>query len=85
MNSPAVKIKQATALLTVEQIIAAARQLDAKERDQVFRALQTESDEYYLSVAALNSPAAVSVWDNPADAAAYDAIPWEPGDASSTR
>ena len=85
MNNFTVQIKQATVLLTVEQIIAAVRQLDASERDQVLRALRTESDEYYLSVAALNSPTAASVWDNPADAAVYDAIPWESGDALPTR
>jgi hypothetical protein len=48
------------------------------------RALQqtapAEWNEHRLSVAALNSPAAEAVWDNPADATAYDAIPWEVGD-----
>jgi hypothetical protein len=53
------------------------------------RALQQttarEPDALYLSIAALNSPAAAAVWDNPADAAIYDHISWEAGDAVSTR
>ena len=85
----AVQIDQATAPLTLEQIIEAVRQLDASERKQVLQALQEttppEPGSYRYSVAVLNSPAAKAVWDNPADAAAYDAIPWEPGDALPTR
>ena len=81
---PAVQISHATVLLTAEQIIEAVRQLDAQEREQVLQALREEAS-YRYSVAALNSPAAQAVWDNPADAAAYDNIPWEPGDALSTR
>ena len=81
---PAVQISHATVLLTAEQIIEAVRQLDAQAREQVLQALREEAS-YRYSVAALNSPAAQAVWDNPADAAAYDNIPWEPGDALSTR
>ena len=90
MNTyPAVQISHATVLLTAEQIIEAVRQLDAQEREQVLQALRepmlAKEASYRYSVAALNSPAAQAVWDNPADAAAYDNIPWEPGDALSTR
>ncbi len=85
----AVQISHATVLLTAEQIIEAVRQLDAQEREQVLQALceptLAKEESYRYSVAALNSPAAQAVWDNPADAAAYDNIPWEPGDAISTR
>jgi len=84
-----VQVEQATVLLTVEQIVDALHQLDSHRRRQVLRALQlmesAEPDIYQLSIAALNSPAAHAVWDNPSDAATYDAIPWEPGDAVSTR
>jgi hypothetical protein len=86
---PAVQISHATVLLTAEQIIEAVRQLDAREREQVLQVLRepllAKETSYHYSVAALNSPAAQAVWDNPADAAAYDNIPWEPGDALSTR
>jgi len=81
---PAVQISHATVLLTAEQIIEAVRQLDAQAREQVLQALREEAS-YRYSVAALNSPAAQAVWDNPADAAAYDNIPWESGDVLSTR
>ena len=86
---PAVQISHATVLLTAQQIIEAVRQLDAQEREQVLQALRepilAKEASYRYSVAALNSPAAQAVWDNPADAAAYDNIPWEPSDALSTR
>jgi hypothetical protein len=85
----AIQINQATVLLTVQQIIEAVRQLDTSQRKQVLQALQEttspEPGSYRYSIAALNSPAAKAVWDNPADAAAYDAISWEPGDALPTR
>ena len=85
----AVQISHATVLLTAEQIIEAVRQLDARARDQVLQALRepmlAKETSYHYSVAALNSPAAQAVWDNPADAAAYDNIPWEPSDAVSMR
>ena len=88
-TNPAVQISHATVLLTAQQIIEAVRQLDAQEREQVLQALRepilAKEASYRYSVAALNSPAAQAVWDNPADAAAYDNIPWEPGDALSTR
>ena len=85
----AIQIKHATVLLTAQQIIEAVRQLDAQEREQVLQALRepapAKEESYRYSVAALNSPAAQAVWDNPADDDAYDNIPWEPGDAVSTR
>ena len=85
----AIQINQATVLLTVQQIIEAVRQLDTSQRKQVLQSLQEMAPPkpggYRYSIAALNSPAAKAVWDNPADAAAYDAIPWEPGDALPTR
>lgn len=85
----AVQINQATVLLTVQQIVEAIRQLDEQERNQVLQALhdtrRLKEESYRYSVAALNSPAAHAVWDNPADAAAYDNIPWEPDNAVSTR
>ncbi len=88
-NSSAVQIEQATVLLTVDQIVEAVRQLDTAGRQEVLRALhQTaarEPNARYLSIVALNSPAAAAVWDNPADSAVYDNIPWEPGDALPTR
>ncbi len=88
-NNPAVQIEQATVLLTVDQIIEAVRRLDTAGRQEVLRALQQttarEPDARYLSMAALNSPAAAAVWDNAADAVLYDNIPWEAGDAVSTR
>ena len=88
-NNPAVQIEQATVLLTLDQIIEAVRQLDTAGRQEVLRALQQtaarEPSARYLSIAALNSSAAAAVWDNPADAAIYDSIPWEPGDAISAR
>ncbi len=83
-TNSAIQIDRATVLLTVDQIVDAVRQLDDQGRKQVLQALQQtfieESDAYHLSLAALNSSAAAAVWDNPADAAAYDSIPWEPGD-----
>lgn len=69
----AVKVEQATVLLNIDQIVAAVRQLDLSSREQVLWALQPD-DLRQLSLAALNSPVAASVWDNPADAAAYDAV-----------
>jgi hypothetical protein len=88
-NNPAVQIEQATVLLTVDQIVEAVRQLDTAGRQEVLSALQQtaarEPNARYLSMAALNSAAAAAVWDNPADAANYDNIPWEPGDAVPTR
>ena len=63
--------------------------IDAQEREQVQQALRepalAKEESYRYSVAALNSPAAQAVWDNPADAAAYDNIPWEPGNSSLRR
>ena len=76
-TSMAVQIEQATVWLTVDQIVAAVRQLDRANREQVLRALR-QDETRQLAMAALNSPVAASVWDNPADAAAYDALAWEP-------
>jgi hypothetical protein len=85
MTTPtAVQIEQATVWLTVDQIVAAVRQLDLSSREKVLRALR-QDEARQLSLAALNSPAAALVWDNPADAAAYDAFAWEPGDGVSAR
>jgi hypothetical protein len=83
-TSMAVQIEQATVWLTVDQIVAAVRQLDRANREQVLRALR-QDETRQLAMAALNSPAAALVWDNPADAAAYDALAWEPGDGVSAR
>ena len=85
MTTPTtIQIEQATVWLTVDQIVAAVRQLDRTNREQVLRALQPD-EARQSALAALNSPAAALVWDNPADAAAYDALAWEPGDALSAR
>ena len=84
-----IPIEQAIVLLTVDQIVNAVRQLDAGGREKILQALRQtsplEPGDDQLAIAALNSPAAAAVWDNPADAAAYDAIPWEPGDVLSAR
>jgi hypothetical protein len=74
-----ITVENVTITLTTDQIIAAIRQLDPGQQERVWRELKGEDE---LSIQALNSPAAQAVWDNPRDAAVYDAIEWKPGDAS---
>ena len=76
-----ITVENVTIMLTTDQIIAAIRQLDPGQQERVWRELKGE-DKLELSIQALNSPAARAVWDNPSDAAVYDAIEWKPGDAS---
>lgn len=76
-----ITVENVTIMLTTDQIIAAIRQLDPGQQERVWRELKGE-DKSELSIQALNSPAARAVWDNPSDAAVYDAIEWKPGDAS---
>ena len=75
-----ITVENVTITLTTDQIIAAIRQLDPGQQERVWRELRGE-DKLALSIQALNSPAAQAVWDNPSDAAVYDAIEWRPGDA----
>jgi hypothetical protein len=75
-----ITVENVTITLTTDQIIAAIRQLDPGQQERVWRELKGE-DKLELSVQALNSPAAQAVWDNPSDAAVYDAVEWRPGDA----
>ena len=76
-----ITVENVTIMLTTEQIIAAIRQLNPEQQERVWRELKGE-DKLELSIQALNSPAAWAVWDNPSDAAVYDAIEWKPGDVS---
>jgi hypothetical protein len=76
-----ITVENVTITLTTDQIIAAIRQLDPGQQERVWRELKGE-DKLELSIQALNSPAAQAVWDNPSDAAVYDAIEWNPGDGS---
>lgn len=73
-----ITVENVTITLTTDQIIAAIRQLDPGQQERVWRELRGE-DKLELSIQALNSPAARAVWDNPSDAAIYDAIEWRPG------
>ena len=75
-----ITVENVTITLTTDQIIAAIRQLDPGQQERVWRELRGE-DKLELSIQALNSAAARAVWDNPSDAAIYDAIEWRPGDA----
>jgi len=75
-----ITVENVTIMLTTDQIIAAIRQLDPGQQERVWRELKGE-DKLELSIQALNSAAARAVWDNPSDAAIYDAIEWRPGDA----
>jgi hypothetical protein len=75
-----ITVENVTITLTTDQIIAAIRQLDPGQQERVWRELKGE-DKLELSIQALNSPAAQAVWDNPSDAAVYDAVEWRPGDA----
>jgi len=75
-----ITVENVTIMLTTDQIIAAIRQLDPGQQERVWRELRGEN-KLELSIQALNSPAARAVWDNPSDAAVYDAIEWRPGDA----
>jgi hypothetical protein len=75
-----ITVENVTIMLTTDQIIAAIRQLDPGQQERVWRELKGE-DKLELSIQALNSPAAQAVWDNPSDAAVYDAVEWRPGDA----
>ena len=75
-----ITVENVTIMLTTDQIIAAIRQLDPGQQERVWRELKGE-DKLELSIQALNSPATQAVWDNPSDAAIYDAIEWRPGDA----
>jgi hypothetical protein len=68
-----ITVENVTITLTTDQIIAAIRQLDPGQQERVWRELKGE-DKLELSIQALNSPAAQAVWDNPSDAAVYDAI-----------
>jgi hypothetical protein len=77
-----ITVENVTITLTTDQIIAAIRQLDPGQQERVWRELKGE-DKLELSIQALNSPAAQAVWDNPSDAAVYDAVEWRPGDADS--
>jgi hypothetical protein len=73
-----ITVENVTITLTTDQIIAAMRQLDPGQQERVWRELRGE-DKLALSIQALNSPSARAVWDNPCDAAVYDAIEWRPG------
>jgi hypothetical protein len=75
-----ITVENVTITLTTDQIIAAIRQLDPGQQERVWRELKVE-EKLELSIQALNSPAAQAVWDNPSDAAVYDAVEWRPGDA----
>ena len=75
-----ITVENVTITLTTDQIIAAIRQLDPGQQERVWRELRGE-EKLELSIQALNSAAARAVWDNPSDAAIYDAIEWRPGDA----
>ena len=68
-----ITVENVTIMLTTDQIIAAIRQLDPGQQERVWRELKGE-DKLELSIQALNSTAARAVWDNPSDAAIYDAI-----------
>ena len=75
-----ITVENVTIMLTTDQIIAAIRQLVPGQQERVWRELKGE-DKLELSIQALNSLAAQAVWDNPSDAAVYDAIEWRPVDA----
>jgi len=68
-----ITVENVTITPTTDQIIAAIRQLDPGQQERVWRELKGE-DKLELSIQALNSPAAQAVWDNPSDAAVYDAV-----------